>query len=132
VSVALLDANVLIALSVADHVHHDVVAEWFAGGADVAISPVVEGALVRFLVRLGEAPDTAQALIRHLHEHPACRRWSDDVSYTDIDLTGVRGFRQVTDTYLVGLATAHGARVATLDRGLAERHPEVAHLISED
>ncbi|WP_375389262.1 TA system VapC family ribonuclease toxin [uncultured Amnibacterium sp.] len=122
-TVFLLDANVLIALTVADHEHHDRVGRWFSGGVRVAISPVVEGALVRFLVRLGERPSTAQELIRHVHEHPACRRWPDDVSYIDVDLEDVRGHRQVTDTYLAELAAAHSGTLATLDESLAARRP---------
>lgn len=128
-TVFLLDANVLIALVVADHEHHERVGRWFGGGPEFAISPLIEGALVRFLVRLGERPSTAQELIRHVHDHAACRRWSDDVSYADIDLQDVRGHRQVTDTYLVSLAAAHSGTLATLDESLAGRRPNVVALL---
>ena len=120
-TVFLLDANVLIALTIADHEHHDRVGGWFAAGPEFAVSPVVEGALVRFLVRVGEHPSTAQELLRHVHDRPACTQWPDDVSYADIDLDDVRGHKQVTDTYLVSLAAAHDGRLVTLDASLATR-----------
>ncbi len=123
-TVFLLDANVLIALMVADHEHHDRVGRWFASGPEFAVSPVVEGALVRFLVRIGEPPATAQELLRHVHDRPACRQWSDDLSYADVDLDDVRGHRQVTDTYLVSLAAAHDGRLVTLDASLATRRSD--------
>lgn len=123
-TVFLLDANVLIALTVADHEHHDRVGRWFASGPEFAVSPVVEGALVRFVVRIGEPPATAQELLRHLHDRPACWQWLDDLSYADVDLDDVRGHRQVTDTYLVSLAAAHDGRLVTLDASLATRRSD--------
>ncbi len=122
-TVALLDANVLIALTVADHEHHDRVGRWFTATTAFAISPVVEGALMRFLVRLGESTSTGQELLRAVRGHPACERWADDASYADVDLSDVRGHRQVADSYLVGLAAARGGVVATLDESLARRRP---------
>lgn len=52
----LLDANVLIALTVQEHEHHARASTWAATVDRFAICPIVEGALVRFLVRLGESP----------------------------------------------------------------------------
>lgn len=127
-TVLLLDANVLIALTIADHEHHDRVGRWFASGPEFAVSPVVEGALVRFLVRMGEPPSTAQQLLHHVHDRPTCSRWPDDVSYADIDLADVRGHRQVTDTYLVSLAVAHEGRLITLDASLAARRSDAVLL----
>ena len=44
----LLDANVLIALLVADHLHHDAAEAWFAASGDrFATCPVTEGSLTR-------------------------------------------------------------------------------------
>ena len=50
----LLDANVLIALTVAEHEHHERASTWAATVNRFAVCPIVEGALVRFLVRTGE------------------------------------------------------------------------------
>ncbi|HEY5858440.1 MAG TPA: PIN domain-containing protein [Aldersonia sp.] len=55
----LLDANVLIALTVAEHEHHERASAWAATISRFAVCPIVEGALVRFLVRTGEGIGTA-------------------------------------------------------------------------
>lgn len=48
----LLDANVLIALVVAEHVHHDAAADWLmASDTGFATCPMTQGSLVRFLAR---------------------------------------------------------------------------------
>ena len=116
----LLDANALIALVVSDHVHHDTVASWAARVDGVALCPVVEGALVRFLVRAGESSATAVGILSGLHNSPRCVFWSDEISYTTVGLGHVTGHRQVTDAYLAALAASQGCRLATLDGGLAE------------
>jgi uncharacterized protein len=57
----LLDANVLIALVVSDHVHHDAAAEWLsASEADFATCPITQGALFRFLLRAGQSTAAAR------------------------------------------------------------------------
>lgn len=127
----LLDANVLIALTVSEHEHHDRAAVWAAGIERFAICPVVEGALVRFLVRTGETPSVATTLLRAVHALPGCEFWPDSLSYADAPLDHVRGHRQVTDAYLAGLAAAGGDRsgLATLDEGLARELPELTVLV---
>jgi len=55
VTTYLLDANVLIALTVEEHEHHERVKAWIREVARVALCPLVEGSLVRFLVRTGES-----------------------------------------------------------------------------
>ncbi|GAA4863401.1 TA system VapC family ribonuclease toxin [Actinomycetospora straminea] len=127
----LLDANVLIALTVAEHEHHDRASRWAAGIERFAVCPVVEGALVRFLIRAGEMPSVATAVLRALHALPGCEFWADALSYADAPLDRVRGHRQVTDAYLAGLAASGGrdARLATLDEGLAQELPELTTLV---
>ena len=125
----LLDANALIALVVSDHVHHDTVASWVARVDGVALCPVVEGALVRFLVRSGESSATAVGILSGLYNSPRCVFWSDEISYTNVGLGHVRGHRQVTDAYLAVLAASQGCRLATLDGGLAEALPGETELI---
>lgn len=128
----LLDANVLIALTIADHEHHQRVADWAASVDRLAVCPIVEGALVRFLVRVGERPDVAKQVLRLVREHPRCEFWSDDLSYVGVDLGHVRGHRQVTDAYLASLAASRvGYLLATLDQGLASALPDVTHLITD-
>lgn len=125
---ALLDANVLIAMCVAEHEHHRPAATWAATNA-FALCPIVEGALVRFLVRLGERHATATALLTALHASDRCEFWPDSISYADTDLTQVTGHRQVTDAYLVELALSRDSRLVTFDRRLAVAAPTAVELL---
>ena len=128
----LLDANVLIALIVQEHEHHGRVAFWTAGVEHVALCPIVEGALVRFLVRIGESVSVVSEVLRVMHANPHCEFWPDSVTYADADLSRVHGHRQVTDAYLVALtASRPGARLATLDRGLAQLRTDLTIHIPE-
>lgn len=130
--VYLLDANVLIAMAVAEHEHHARVSAWLSSVDRVAVCPVVEGSLVRFLVRIGEAAGAAREVLRVLHGNPRCEFWPDDLSYADADLSHVRGHRQVTDAYLAALvATRDGALLATLDEGLTRDLPARTLLVPE-
>jgi toxin-antitoxin system PIN domain toxin len=124
----LLDANLLIAL-VVDHVHHDA-ERWFAAQEGAfATCPITEGSLVRLLIRQGQSGATARAILTALAAHPRHEFRADSVSYRDVPLDGVVGHRQVTDAYLVQLARAHQARLASVDRGLAALHGDLVELI---
>ena len=126
----LLDANVLIALVVADHVHHDVAEEWFAGSDDsFATCPITEGSLLRLLIREGQTADEAQAILNAIKGSERHEFWPDSVTYSDVPLNGVLGHRQVTDSYLAQLARAQDGRLATFDQGLAKLHADVADLL---
>lgn len=126
----LLDGNVLVALVVADHVHHDDVSAWFARRRSrFATSPITQGTLVRFLVRAGIAGAAAQATLSDVVAHRRHEFWPDSIGFESVHLGGVLGHRQVTDAYLAGLARARGGRVVTLDRGLATLHDDVAELV---
>ena len=74
---------------------------------------------------VGDALD----ILRGFIAHPAHRFWPEDVGYDTIRLDGVLGRGQVTDAYLAALARKHRGRLATLDRGLAALHHDVAELI---
>jgi uncharacterized protein len=125
--VTLRDANVLIALVVADHVHHDAAEAWLAReGGGFAACPVTQTALARFLVREGWSARDAGAVLAEVARHPRHAFWPADLGADAIAWERVDGHRQVTDTYLAALARARGARLATLDRGLAAIQPDVA------
>lgn len=127
---ALADGNVLIALTVSDHLHHRFALEWFeSSDIDLATCPITEGTLLRFLMREGRSAPAAVAVLDSIRAQPWHRFWPDDLPYAGELLAGVIGHRQVTDAYLVALARRHGSRVATLDRGLALLHREHALLI---
>ena len=126
----LLDANVLIALVVSDHVHHDPAESWFAGLDDsFATCPITQGSLVRLLIRQGQNAEEARALVIALTHSPRHEFWPDSVSFTDVELHGVIGHLQVTDGYLAQLARANRGRLATFDRGLVALHPDIAELV---
>jgi hypothetical protein len=127
----LLDANVLIALTIADHEHHEVVSVWASHGQRFALCPIVEGSLVRFLVRLGETAQAAAELLRVVHALPRCTFWADSLSYRDADLDDVTGHRQVTDSYLASLARSNDGVLATLDGALAARFPALVELVTD-
>ena len=127
----LLDANVLIALTIEEHEHHERATTWASNLINFSICPIVEGGLIRFLVRSGESPIAAVDLIQRIRDLPSCEFWPDSISYTAIDLGHVTGHRQVTDAYLVGLARDHGGVLATLDEGLATSLPAYTLLVPQ-
>ena len=127
---ALLDANVLIALVVSDHVHHDAAETWLSGAdARFATCPITQGNLVRLLVREGQTAPAAREFVNAIADDPRHEFWPDDVSFTDVELAGVIGHRQVTDAYLAALTRRHQGRVVTFDQGLAHLHSDVADVI---
>lgn len=127
---ALLDANVLIALVVTEHVHHDAATDWLASSdASFATCPITQGSLVRFLVRMGQPAATARDVVHAVANAKNHEFWPDSVSFADVTVGGVVGHRQVTDAYLAQLARSHKGQLATLDSGLAHLHSDVAMLI---
>ena len=126
----LLDANALIALLVADHVHHEAAEAWISDRAEsLATCPITQGSLVRLLIRQGQSAATSVAVLTALTADARHEFWPDDFSYADVRMTGVIGHRQVTDAYLAQLARNREARLATFDEGLAALHKDIAELI---
>jgi toxin-antitoxin system PIN domain toxin len=125
---ALLDVNVLVALFDADHVHHELAHDWFADNREAgwATSPLTENGLVRVLAnpKYGAALSSVPALVERLRQFKRSGHhqfWTDTVSLDDdtlFDVQRVRGFSQVTDVYLLGLATHHVGRLVTFDRSI--------------
>jgi uncharacterized protein len=128
---ALLDGNVLIALTVEDHVHHQSAEAWMAADPDrlLATTPITQGTLIRLLIRNGIAAKDAIELLEATTAHANHRFWTDDVPYDSAVLRGVIGHRQVTDAYLAAQARLRSCRLATFDAGLAAAHPDVVELI---
>ena len=127
---ALADGNVLIALTVRDHVHHRQAREWFESHDDqLATCPITQGTLLRFLLRDGVGATGALAALHKIVSLPQHVFWPDEISYDSSELAGVIGHRQVTDAYLAALAVHFGGSLATLDRGLAALRPDAAVLI---
>jgi toxin-antitoxin system PIN domain toxin len=126
----ILDGNVLVALAVGDHVHHPLAEDWFSADArPFATTPTTQGTLLRFLLRSSLDVRAAYGVLAAVQAHPRHVFAPDDAPYDPGRLRGVVGHRQVTDAYLAGQARSRGWRLATLDRGLAELHHDVAELI---
>jgi uncharacterized protein len=125
----LLDVNVLIALIDPSHVSHESAHAWFSseGRRDWATCPITENGLVRIISNpkypnAVVTPADALALLGRLVSLPGQVFWPDDVSLRDAALfepDGMAAAGQVTDGYLLGLAVAHGGKLATLDRRLS-------------
>lgn len=128
----LLDANVLIALLVDEHVHHEAAESWFTGlTGSFATCPITQGSLLRLLVREGQSAATARQVLAGTTAHSRHEFWPDGVPYTEVPCDGIIGHRQITDAYLAQLARARGGRVVTFDRGMAKLHSDVAELIAD-
>lgn len=124
----LLDANVLIALGFFDHEHHEAAVAWLGAHRAFASTPSTQGSLVRFALRVS-TPVHAGDLMEHLANNPRHEMWPDDLPYSRRLLRGVIGHRQATDAYLVEIAQAREATVATFDSGLKLLRPTSVELI---
>ena len=121
----LLDANLLLALTVESHIHHEPARAWFARSqVPFATCPITQGSLLRLRLSLGASASFADALavLQAVVAHPRHRFWPDALDYAQLPTRGIQGHRQVTDAYLAALARHHGGVLATFDRGLAALH----------
>lgn len=124
----LLDVNVLIALIDPAHVQHDRAHNWFAakGQHAWATCPLTENGVLRIVghPRYPNSPGTPGAvaeLLSILCSLGGHTFWPDDVTLLDtlrIDSTRLLDSTQVTDSYLLALASAHSGKLATFDRHL--------------
>lgn len=124
----LLDVNVMIALIDPGHMQHDRAHAWFAksGKRAWASCPMTENAVLRIVGHsrypnsLG-TPAAVAELMSGFLALPGHEFWADDVSLFDSGLVHrdrLLSSGQVNDTYLLALAAAHGAHLATFDRNL--------------
>ena len=124
----LLDVNVLVALIDPAHVQHDAAHDWFAkhGKKAWATCPLTENGVMRIVghVRYPNSPGTPAAVVQvmaGLCALPGHVFWPDDISLLDtkkLDASRILSSAQVTDSYLLALACAHGGKLATFDRRL--------------
>jgi hypothetical protein len=128
VTTFLLDVNVLVALIDPAHVQHEPAHSWFVseGHENWATCPLTENGVVRIVShpRYPGAPGTPAAIaaiVARFCALPGHTFWPDDISLLDekrIDPSRLLSHGQVTDTYLLALAHAHGGKLATFDRRL--------------
>ena len=123
---ALLDVNFLVALFDADHLFHETAQAWFASNRQHgwASCPLIQNAVVRITSSKkysGFAPFTVAKSVRQLElfiggtDHDF---WSDDLSLVDdshFRFERIMGPKQITDIYLLALASRNGCRLVSFD-----------------
>jgi hypothetical protein len=127
----LLDVNVLIALIDPTHVGHDAAHGWFEerGRLAWATCPLTENGVIRIVghpkyPNSPGSPAAVSTVVRGLRTLPGHVFWPDDISLmadSRVDPEKILTPGQVTDSYLLALAVAHGGRLATFDRRLSTR-----------
>jgi uncharacterized protein len=128
VKTALLDLNILTALLWPAHEHHEAAHRWFGDRADArwATCPLTQLGFVRIVSnpafsRDALSPAAAAVLLAENLAHPAHEFWTESLQ---VPATikgmefGLQGYRQLTDAYLLGLASHRKSVLATFDRGL--------------
>lgn len=123
----LLDVNALLALGVVEHEFHDRVTTWIrglttSGSLELDTCSITELGFVRVLAQTkpyGFTVPTARALLLRMKAYNAALFAfipdNHDASHIP---SWVKTPKQVADGHLVQLAKAHGAVLATLDRGI--------------
>jgi toxin-antitoxin system PIN domain toxin len=129
VSGYLLDVNLVIALLDPSHLHHDRAHRWFSevGQDDWFSCPIVENAVVRIVCnpKYSNAQASPAIVINSLTTLTTVGRHrfvADRVSLLDgtvIIAESLISGGQVTDTYLIALAAALGAALATFDNRIS-------------
>lgn len=132
----LLDANALIALGWPAHEHHERMLRWFQRHAREgwATTALTQAAFVRvisqpaFSGRAIAISEIAEVLLRNT-AHPKHSFMALDFGIEQVlgcCTGGLRGHRQITDAWLLTLATRHGARLLTFDGVIAQLLATVA------
>lgn len=125
---ALLDVNILTALLWPAHEHHDVAHRWFSGRANArwATCSLTQLGFVRIVSnpafsRDALSPAEAVALLGENLTHPGHEFWAE-ILQVPAAVKGMevalQGYRQLTDAYLLALASRRNGVLATFDRGL--------------
>lgn len=127
-SAYLLDVNVLIALMDPAHEFHPAVTAWFRKHRDEgwATCPSTESGFIRILsnpkypnITLSPA-QAADLLVRLVEANSATHQWwPEEVTLRDqgvFDLAALTGYKQITGTWLLGVAASRKGKLATCDR----------------
>ena len=136
----LLDVSVLIALCDPSHVHSARAHQWFRehGSTGWATCPLTENGLLRILgnprypgTGAGSPRMAARALEGMITQVPGYHFFPDDLSImSNIQALDEVTSSQLTDTYLILLASLHNCRFLTLDRRInPERIPKGSDIV---
>jgi toxin-antitoxin system PIN domain toxin len=130
----LLDVNVLIGLMWPTHESHKRARSWFHQNSREgwATCPLTQAAFVRIVSSPASFPNAvppqeAVDLLEANLQDPRHRFWADDVSFVEAVqpfLGRLKGHKQVTDAYLLGLALYKKGKLISLDRGILDLLPE--------
>ncbi len=137
--VALLDVNVLIAITWPADPAHTKCREWFMHTClqGWASCPLTQTGYVRVITSPGfspDAPSIAEAvskLERHI-AHPDHQFWAADLQLPEVwryFVDRLQGHRQITDAYLLALAIHRGGMLVTRDRGIRSLLPAGSPLV---
>ena len=139
---ALLGVNVLVALLDGNHSLHGSAMRWFEahGDAGWASCPITQNGCIRVMSQPAY-PERMPVVavmdrLRQATAHRAHQFWPDDASVLDggkVDASRIHGPGQLTDTYLLALAVAHGGRLVTLDQSIpldAVKGAQKKHLVA--
>lgn len=129
----LFDGNILIAMVLPEHPHHQRTPRWLASikKEPFATCPITEVTLLRLHMHFARDPcaEEAWATLSALRAHPGHIFWADNFSYSELSSTRLTGHRQITDAWLAELARRRGGRLATLDESLYALWPDVTFLV---
>lgn len=123
----LLDANVLLALVLDTHVHHQRADLWFSkADPSFATCPVTQGALLRLHMQFANDSSSTAAwqTLESIVSHPRHQFWDDNFGYRELSPRPIQGHRQISDAWLVELTKRRKGKLATFDKGLLAIHPE--------
>jgi toxin-antitoxin system PIN domain toxin len=130
----LLDVNVLVAALWYQQSSHAHVQAWLARYAarGWATCPLTQNGFVRLLSNPAFSPNSltvnsAIALLESNLVHPKHHFWPDEIGVAQaVERFGARlkGYQQLSDAYLLGLAIHKKGRLVTLDRGVLSLLPE--------
>lgn len=134
---ALLDANVLLALTWPNHQHHGAAHDWFRsharhGWASCAFTQV---AFIRLSANPAYTPSAvspreAALLLTELLQHKNHCFWPSPPAVNPGVYSRALGHQQVNDAYLVSVARKKNGRLVTFDVGASAHDPEVVDLIA--
>lgn len=125
---ALLDVNVLTAFLWPAHEHHEAAHRWLSARRDArwATCPLTQLGFVRIVSnpafsRDALAPAHALALLAENLAHPRHEFWADSLQVPAAVQPAeqrLQGYRQLTDAYLLALASRHKGVLASFDGGV--------------
>ena len=131
----LLDGNVLVALMINTHVHHQRARSWFQGlrRNHFATCSVTQGTMIRVHMLIAADSSTAAAwsAVEALSNHPRHRFWDEGLSYLEVPHKNLLGPKQVTDAWLAQVARRRRGKLMTFDSALALLHTDVAKMIPQ-